>query len=172
MTDHMTPLVHVMAQLVTPAPGHRHVFAFDLLMREDCIREYCPSAMLVTAARLLSRRWLVNQDGIATIMPCRGSTVHGVVWEITKRDQFTLETKLGVPAKLDRSGALARGPQEEMIATELYASGKHRFGVADTLDIPQLITTGRELGFPEAYLSELATWASPPVEYEGPRLPR
>jgi len=172
MTAHMTPLVHVMAQLVTPAPGHRHVFAFDLLMREDRIREYCPSARLVTAARLLSRQWIVNQDGVATIMPRRGAVVHGVVWRITEREQADIETHLGVPGAVDRFGALARGPQEEMIATELYASGKHRFGVADTLDIPQLIIIGRELGFPEAYIGELATWASPPVEYEGPRLLR
>jgi hypothetical protein len=172
MTANMTPLVHVMAQLIAPPPGHHHIFAFDLLMREDRIRQYCPSARLVSTARLLSRRWIVNQDGIATIMPCRNSVVHGVVWTITDREQADLETQLGFPSSVDRFGAFTRGPDEEMITTEFYASRNHRHGEVGWPDIIQLMATGRELGFPEEYLNDFGMWAPPPVEYEGPRLMR
>ena len=169
MTDQMTPLVHVMAQLVQPRPGHRLVFAFDQLMAEDRIRELCPNPRFVTTARLLSRRFITNADGVITVMPCRGSVVHGVVWEISESEQIDLETHLGVPGAIDRFGAFARGPDEELITVEYYASRNHRHGVADPLDLMHLQAIGQKRGFPVSYLTELLRWAPPPVEFEGLR---
>lgn len=63
MTDQIQPFGQVMAQLVRPRPGHRHVFAFDELMDEMRIRELCPDPRFVMTARYLSKRWVVNDQG-------------------------------------------------------------------------------------------------------------
>ena len=171
MTHDMTPLVQVMAQLITPQPGNRLIFAYDLLMHEDQFPKLCPSAWLVFRAKLLSRRFIFNQDGVATIMPCRGSVVHGLVWEISEQEQVDLESHLGVPTVLDRHGAFARGTNQEMIAVEYYASRNHRHGIAkDPMEIVQLLAVAHQWRFPDSYLSEIAQFAPGPVEFEGERL--
>ena len=78
MTDQIQPLVHVMAQLVRPRSGHRHVFTYDGLMAEDRIRELCPDLRFVIkrclkghaglralgAFELMSLCWFHNQPPI------------------------------------------------------------------------------------------------------------
>jgi len=130
MTAQMTPLVHIMAPLLTPQPGYRYIFTYDILMHEDRMQGRCPDAWFVTTAHLLSRRWIVNPDGIPTIERRVGSVVYGVIWEISEETQVQLEIELGVPDRADRFGAFARGPRGEMIATEYYASPDHRHGTA------------------------------------------
>jgi hypothetical protein len=171
MTQEMTPLVHVMAQLITPQPGNRLIFTYDLLMHEDRFPKLCPSAWLVYRAKLLSRQFIFNQDGVATIVPCRGSVVHGLVWEISEQEQIDLEGEIGVPVTLDRYGAFARGLNQEMIAVEYYASRNHRQGEAkDPMEIVRLLAVANQWRFGDAYMTELAQWAPGPVEFEGPRL--
>lgn len=65
MTDQIQPLVHVMAQLIRPRPGHRHVFTFNELMHEHRIGALCPEPRFVSKTRYLSRRFTVNSDGLA-----------------------------------------------------------------------------------------------------------
>ena len=170
MTHDMTPLVHVMAELITPQPGHRLIFTYDLLMHEDRFPKLCPSAWLVYRAKILSRRFIFNQDGVATIIPCRGSVVHGLVWEITQQEQTDLESHLGMSAACERRGAFARGANQEMIAVEFYASRNHRHGVSeDPMEIVRLLAVAHQCRFPDSYLTEIAHFAPGPVEFAGLR---
>src|SRR5437762_446072 len=107
MTDQIQPLVHVMAQLVRPRPGHRLIFAYDGLMQEERIRELCREPRFVTTARYLSKRLIVNDDGVATLVPRRNFTVHGVIWEVSEIAQTGLDICMGVPGIYDRFGSFA-----------------------------------------------------------------
>jgi hypothetical protein len=142
MTQDMTPLVHLMAPMTCAQPGYRLIFAYDrALMDEDRFKSACPTAWRISTARLMSRRFTFNEDGIAAPVPCRGSAVYGIIWEVLKEEQEHLEFLLDVPGRLDRYGAFARGPdQQEMIACEYYAPRLRKCGKrVDQIEIVQLL---------------------------------
>ena len=82
MPDQTTPLANVVAQLIWPRPGHRLLFVFYEMMDQSVIRERCPDPIFICTARLTSRRFIVNSDGLASIVPRRDYMVHGIVWEV------------------------------------------------------------------------------------------
>ena len=131
MTDQMTPLVHIMNQFVRPRLGDRHVFAYDQLMNEARIRELCPAPRFVMTARYLSKRWIVNDEGVAALAPRRDFIVHGVIWEISDIGRTGLDIWMGVPGVHDGIGSFARGPGGELISPEYYGARTNRtFGKA------------------------------------------
>lgn len=160
MTDQIQPLVHVMAQLVRPRPGHRHVFAYDALMAEEHIGELCPEPRFVTTARYLSKRFIVNDEGTATLVPRRGSVVYGVIWEISDIAQTCLDICMGMPGICDRFGSFARGPADELIISEYYGARNNRtLGKASHEYLRPILDAARHSEFPQSYLDEIAGWA-------------
>lgn len=158
MTNRTTPLIHV-GQLIRPRPDHRHIFAFDDFMVPDRIAALCPSRRFVTTARYLSKQFMINERGRATLTARRGSTVHGVVWEVSDIAQTGLDIALGVPGIYDRFGSFARTPAGELVVTEYYSTRDHTPGAAAPAYLRAIIDAGRSHGFPQAYLDELAGWA-------------
>lgn len=159
MTDQIKPFGQVMAQLVRPRPGHRHVFAFDELMDEMRIRELCPDPRFVMTARYLSKRWVVNDQGVATLVPRRDFTVYGVIWEITEVAQTGLDIQMGVPSIYDRFGSFARGPAEELVLSEYYGARNNRtLGKATPEYLQPILDAGRCWAFPSSYLDEIGSW--------------
>lgn len=162
MTNQMPALVHVMAQIVRPQPGHRLIFTFDELMNPDRIGGLCPEPRFVTTARYLSRQFTINSDGVATARPQRGHVLHGVVWEVSEIGLTALDIAMGVPSLYDRFGAFARGPGEELITTEFYASRDMRsLGTAKPSYLNVILDAARHWQFPEPYLDEVAAWSEP-----------
>ena len=168
MTDQINPLVHVMAQLVRPRPGHRHVFTYDQLMAEARIRELCPDPRFVMTARYLSKRFIVNDEGVATLVPRRGFKVWGVVWEVSEVAQTALDIALGLPGHCDRFGSFARGAAGELILSEYYGSLNNRtLGSATPDYLGQILDATRQWGFPQVYLDEIASWNAPVARARG-----
>ena len=162
MTDPMPALVHVMAELVRPRPGHRLIFTYDELMNPDRISVLCPEPRFVTTARYLSRQFTINSDGVATARPQRGHVVHGVVWEVSEIEVAALDLAMGVPSLNDRFGAFARGAGEELVTTEFYASRNMRsLGTAKPSYLNVILDAARHWQFPESYLDEVAAWSEP-----------
>lgn len=162
MTDPMPALVHVMAQIVRPRPGHRLIVTYDELMHEDRIGALCPDPRFVTTARYLSRQFTINSDGVATARPQRGQVLHGVVWEVSEVGVAALDIAMGVPSMYDRFGAFARSPDEALITTEFYATRNMRsVGTAKPSYLRVIQDAARHWGFPESYLDEIAAWSQP-----------
>ncbi len=159
MTDQITPLVHVMAQLVRPRPSHRHVFAYDGLMAEDRIRALCPDPRFVTAVRYLSKRFIINDEGVATLVPRRDFTVYGVVWEISDIAQTGLDIFMGMPGIYDRYGSFGRGPAGELILSEYYGARNRTPGAATPEYLRTILEAAQHWRFPQSYLDEIAGWA-------------
>ena len=112
-----------MAQLILPRPGHRHVFTYDGLIVEDRIRELCPEPKFAMIARYLSKRWIINDEGVATVVPRRDFVVWGGVWEISEVAQARLEICMGVPGIYDRYGSFARVPLANLSPPSIMAGG-------------------------------------------------
>ncbi len=161
MTDQMPALVHVMAELVRPQPGHRLIFAYDELMNEDRIGALCPAPRFVTTARYLSRRFTINSGGVATARPQRGHVVHGVVWEVSEIGLTALDIAMGVPGLYDRFGAFAHS-EAALVTTEFYATRDMRsVGTAKPSYLRVIQDAASHWDFPESYLDEIAGWSQP-----------
>jgi len=160
MPDQAQPRNDAPTDLFRPRPSHRHVFAFGSLMAEKRIRKLCPEPRFVTTARYLSKRFIINDDGVATLVPRRDFIVHGVVWEISDIAQCGLDIALGMPGIRDRFGSFARGPAGELISSEYYGSRNNRtFGKASHKYLQPILDAARHWKFPQSYLNEIASWA-------------
>ena len=168
MTDHILPLIHIIAPMDRPAPGHRFVFAYDEEMDIDRFRKRCPEAFLVATARIRNRRWIANSDGRATVARGREFDVYGVVFEVPEAAEMALAERYP-PRTADRYGAFARSTDDTIMPVEYFAPVNHRHGEAGW-EILQVLAAARYYRFPEAYLSELAQWVPGPVEFDGLRL--
>ena len=70
-----------------------------------CVRQMaqrCPGAVDPRPAQLVDHDWLINQRGVATVERFDGSTVHGVLWQLTDHDLASLDSAEGVPVRYYR----------------------------------------------------------------------
>lgn len=84
-------------------PVRRHLyFAYgsNLCVRQMAAR--CPDAGDPRPAVLSNHDWLINERGVATVEPCRGGEVHGVLWRLSDRDLTVLDSAEGVPVRYRR----------------------------------------------------------------------
>lgn len=71
-------------------------FAYGSNMDVQQMAVRCPDAVVVGTACLPGHRFLINTHGVATVVPSQGEAVHGVLWEISKADEASLDHYEGV----------------------------------------------------------------------------
>jgi len=71
-------------------------FAYGSNMDVPQMAVRCPDAVVVGTAYLPGHRFLINTHGVATVVPAQGEAVHGVLWEISKADEASLDRYEGV----------------------------------------------------------------------------
>jgi hypothetical protein len=131
-------------------------------MVEARIQELCPEPKFAMTARYLSKRWIINDEGVATLVPRRDFVVWGVVWEISEAAQTRLDISMGVPGIYDRYGSFARGAAGELIPSEYYGRLNNRtLGLADADYLAAILDAARRWEFPQSYLAEIAGWTRP-----------
>ena len=73
-------------------------FAYGSNMDVQQMAVRCPDAVVLGTACLQGHRFLINTHGVATVVPSPGRAVHGVLWEISKADEASLDHYEGVAA--------------------------------------------------------------------------
>jgi len=154
----MTPLVHVMGEMIRPRAGHQMLFTFDRLMDDTAIRAHCPEVRFVCSAKLRSRRLVFSRSGTTTIVSARGAEVHGVVWEVRESVIPALDAKFDVPEIRSRRGAFARSADSQLIPCEHYFGRDCRAGKPEPREVLGLIELAKYWGFPSSYVRELVGW--------------
>lgn len=71
-------------------------FAYGSNMDVQQMAVRCPDAVVVGTACLPGHRFLINTHGVATVVPSQEEVVHGVLWEISKADEASLDRYEGV----------------------------------------------------------------------------
>jgi phage replication-related protein YjqB (UPF0714/DUF867 family) len=84
-----------------PALGHAY-FAYGSNLSAAQMVQRCPEATDPRPATLADHDWLINQRGVATVEPCPGSRVHGVMWQISGHELAILDSAEGVPVRYRR----------------------------------------------------------------------
>lgn len=79
----------------------KHYFAYGSNMNLNQMAFRCPDAEVVEPVRLegycLAFRMSGGGNGVATILPKEGSSLEGVLWRISKRDEQRLDRYEGFP---------------------------------------------------------------------------
>jgi hypothetical protein len=146
------------AQMIRPKVGCRLLFVYDDLMDADVMAERVPDPEFICTARMESRRFLINTDGIASITPRMGFEVHGVIWQVEEIGVTCLSLQLGVPSVYDRFSAFARDPAGQLIISEFYATRNRQLGSAHPSYLAVIVDAARKWSFPECYIEELQGW--------------
>ncbi|OBG76652.1 replication protein, partial [Mycobacterium sp. E3298] len=139
-------------------PARRHAyFAYgsNLCVRQMALR--CPDAADPRPAVLSDHDWLINQRGVATVEPCAGNQVHGVIWQISDGDLATLDSAEGVPVRYRRDRLTVHsdvGPSPAWVYIDHRVTpGPPRPGY-----LPKIIDGAVEHGLPPRWIDFLRRW--------------
>lgn len=137
----------------------RPYFAYGSNMDRDQMRVRCPGAELIGPARLDGYRYLVNQRGVATVVPLEGSRVHGLVWELDDHHEAELDRYEGVAGGFYRRERLVvTAAHRDAVDALVYVAADESPGAARP-DYQELIVAAAEReGLPAPYLAELRGW--------------
>ena len=80
-----------MPSLLPQEVARRPYFAFGSNMVATQMHQRCPAAQDMGMARLDGWRFLINQEGYATIMPAQSAYVLGVLWSLTSACEAALD---------------------------------------------------------------------------------
>lgn len=114
---------------------------------------------MVGRARLIGQRFLINQCGIATILPAASEQVYGILWRITPNHERLLDEYEGVDEGWYRKvcmdlALLPAGRQQAM----LYIACGQQAGIPQRGYLEEIIGAAVTFHFPSRYIQELRTW--------------
>ena len=146
------------AQMIRPRAGNRLLFVYDEMMDPAVMAERVPDPEFVCTARMESRRFIINADGIASITPRRGFECHGVVWQVEEIAVSCLDLLLGVPGPVERFGGFSRNLAGTLIVSEFYMYRNRELGSAHPDYLADIVNAARKHGLPDAYIREIERW--------------
>lgn len=143
-----------------PRGGKRRAyFAYGLNLDAPAMAARCPGARLVGPARLPGYRFVVNAQGLATVVPERDGSVQGVLWCIGARDEHALDRFEGVAARLYRKAQLTvHGPQDRPRAALVYLASDARPGAPRPGYLERVVAAAEAQGLDPGYIAELRRW--------------
>ncbi len=87
-----------------------YYFAYGSNINLDQMADRCPDAQVVGPVVLEGYELLFRRGGFATIQPCEGNKVHGLLWSITPECERSLDRYECAPPSASRAKTSARLP--------------------------------------------------------------
>ncbi|KAF9469330.1 Butirosin biosynthesis, BtrG-like protein [Collybia nuda] len=72
-------------------------FGFGSNLWLDQMKRRCPGSTFIGSASLKDWKWIINNRGYANVIPSKGHTVYGLMYELTPDDERLLDGFEGVP---------------------------------------------------------------------------
>lgn len=119
-------------------------FAYGSNINMDQMEYRCPDASVVGPVALEGYELLFRRGGFATIMPCEGGKVHGLLWSITPECERSLDRYEGYPSFYDKRMVTVRDGKGLTLSVMAYIMDE-RFRE------PMLPTTAYYNGILEGY---------------------
>lgn len=141
------------------AMSAKYYFAYGSNMDSGQMRKRCPDAELVSVGTISSRRFRINTRGVATIVAEDESSVHGIVWRLSKADEQALDSYEGVRIGLYSKRSMeVRLDDRRRLKAFLYLAKDHQPGTARPGYMDGIVAAAINNGFPPSYVQELRTW--------------
>ena len=136
-------------------------FAYGSNMCVPMMRHRCPTARLGGCAVLPGYRFIITQDGFASIISAPGGCVHGLLWRLTPRDLAALNAYEQIDSGLYRAATMAVVANRRSLAALVFIGrsrvrGEPRPGYMDLI-----AAAARDAGFPPHYVRTLARLRQP-----------
>lgn len=131
-------------------------FAYGSNMDVQKMAVRCLDAVVVGTACLPGHRFLINTRGVATVVPALGEVVHGVLWEISKADEASLDHYEGVATGFYRK-VNARMQFDDGIATEalIYVARDDKPGRARPGYLERVVAAAKRHRLAHEYIKAL-----------------
>jgi len=136
-------------------------FAYGSNMSRAVMREHAPGARPLGAALLGGYQFIICADGYASIVPMRGSAVHGVLWRLTARDRATLDAWENTAGGLYRTEALPVRHRGRRSIALIYRAAPGGRGRPKPGYMELVIGAAREWRLPRDYISALQHFVPP-----------
>lgn len=78
------------------APPGQLYFAYGSNLWLHQMASRCPNSYYIGRGILPDHRWQINVRGFANVIPCSGYTVHGLVYQISAKDEARLDRNEGI----------------------------------------------------------------------------
>jgi cation transport regulator ChaC len=130
-------------------------FAYGSNMARRLMWRRCPGAEIVSNAVLRDHRFIIMKEGYASVVPARGSVVHGLLWRITPRDLAALNAYENIDAGLYRPASLSVHAAGRVVRALVYLGrsgvpGRPRLGYMELV-----AAAAREASLPACYVANL-----------------
>lgn len=134
-------------------------FAYGSNMDPLQMQDRCPTARPLATALLSHHRFQIDGRGFATVTPCAGSSVCGIVWEITETDEASLDQYEGVPNFYVKQYHPVQF-DDRVESMLVYASTDQSSQLGRTEYLERIISVAEESHLPADYVRELRSWTS------------
>ena len=135
-------------------------FAYGANMDVEGMASRVPASKPLGLARLPRHRFVITQDGYASVLRDPRAQVHGVLWDLALSDVRALDRFEGVDrglyAKINQPVITANGPRRALVYIGSGAAGgKPRPGYLE-----EVLHAAERAGLPATYRTEMARWGA------------
>ena len=99
---------------------HRLYFAYGSNINLDQMARRCPYAEPIGPVELPNYRLAFRASGVATILPEEGSTVHGLLWNLTPECELSLDHYEGFPYLYEKQDLQAHDASGQTFSVMAY----------------------------------------------------
>ena len=140
--------------------GARPYFAFGLNMDRHDMAGRCPRSRWRGAVVLSGYRFRINPLGVATVVPDRNARVYGVLWDLDRDDERSLDWFEGVSIRQYRKSLVQVRDLEagRRCSALVYLTCDSRPGVAGRGYMERVLAAAEAAGLPERYRRHLSRW--------------
>ena len=140
-------------------------FAYGSNMDEKQMAYRCPGAVPVEKAFADGYRFALDEAGVATILPEKGSTVEGILWEITPENQTALDRYEGISCNCYRREEIHVRSKNLNEKALVYISNRNTGARQERSGyMKKIIDAAHTHNFSADYIMELCSHYNHPIE--------
>ena len=136
----------------------RLYFAYGSNINQEQMEFRCNNALPVAIAYVKNFRFVINSNGVATIIPASASVVRGVLWQISKSDEDELDIYEGVSSNLYTKENCNVSVGYENIDALVYIASNSEFGKPRKNYLETIIDGIVSFNGDKDWLDEVQSW--------------
>jgi hypothetical protein len=136
-------------------------------MSRRLMRARCPRATALGVATLAGWRFVVNPDGVGSIVPRPGAVLRGVLWRVTLRDLVAINAYESVDTSLYLRRVVPVRFGKALVPALVFVARRRGKGKPRPGYISIVVDAAREWCLPETYIRSLKRWS--PSGWRGAR---
>jgi len=133
----------------------RVYFAYGSNMNPAQMKRRCPDSRALAKARIRGYRLTINARGVATIVPDETASVSGILWKISKTDEFNLDHFEGVKAGKYEKKKMRISVGKDSASALVYVDCVSDAGIPREGYLEKIIFGAKFFGLGRKYISNL-----------------